>query len=96
MRSLFRDYRLRVAAVLRDYDMSKRREQAPADSRAIHDVSLKRSGEQLKGLERRFVNLRKNRVPDCLRKASCRALLRDAASAFHTLVVSRSALASCE
>jgi hypothetical protein len=35
----FRDYRLRVAAVVRGYGMSERREQAPADSRAIYDVS---------------------------------------------------------
>ena len=33
--SVFADYRLRVAAVLRDYGMKKRAE-APADSRAIH------------------------------------------------------------
>ena len=32
---VFRDYRLRVAAVLRDYGMD-RREQAPTDSRARH------------------------------------------------------------
>jgi heme-degrading monooxygenase HmoA len=32
---IFADYRLRVAAVLRDYGMSER-EQAPADSRALH------------------------------------------------------------
>ena len=32
------DYRLRVAAVVRDYGMSERRQQAPADSRAIYDV----------------------------------------------------------
>ena len=37
---VFRDYRLRVAAVIRDYGMSERREQAPADSRAIYDVSV--------------------------------------------------------
>lgn len=30
---VFRDYRLRVAAVLRDYGLSERREQAPADLR---------------------------------------------------------------
>jgi heme-degrading monooxygenase HmoA len=36
---VFRDYRLRVAAVVRDYGRSERREQAPADSRAIYDVS---------------------------------------------------------
>lgn len=33
---VFRDYRLRVAAVLRDYGMTER-DQAPADSRARHD-----------------------------------------------------------
>jgi heme-degrading monooxygenase HmoA len=32
---VFDDYRLRVAAVVRDYGMT-RREEAPADSRAIH------------------------------------------------------------
>jgi heme-degrading monooxygenase HmoA len=32
---VFRDYRLRVAAVLRDYGMV-RRDQAPADSRELH------------------------------------------------------------
>jgi heme-degrading monooxygenase HmoA len=35
---VFRDYRLRVAAVVRDYGMSERRQQAPPDSRAIYDV----------------------------------------------------------
>jgi heme-degrading monooxygenase HmoA len=35
---VFRDYRLRVAAVVRDCGMSVRREQAPADSRVIYDV----------------------------------------------------------
>lgn len=35
-RGVFADYRLRVAAVLRDYGMHER-EQAPADSRAAHD-----------------------------------------------------------
>ena len=34
-RAIFEDYRLRVAAVLRDYGMNER-EQAPADSRAAH------------------------------------------------------------
>ena len=34
---VFRDYRLRVAAVVRDYGMSERREQAPDDSRQAHD-----------------------------------------------------------
>jgi len=33
---IFADYRLRVASVIRDYGMSER-EQAPVDSRAIHD-----------------------------------------------------------
>lgn len=33
--SIFRDYRLRIAAVVRDYGMEDR-EQAPPDSRAIH------------------------------------------------------------
>jgi len=32
---VFDDYRLRVAAVVRDYGMT-RREEAPADSRAVH------------------------------------------------------------
>jgi len=32
---VFADYRLRIAAVARDYGMSER-EQAPADSRAVH------------------------------------------------------------
>jgi heme-degrading monooxygenase HmoA len=35
-RGIFRDYRLRVAAVLRDYGMTDRR-QAPIDSRTVHD-----------------------------------------------------------
>lgn len=33
---VFRDYRLRVAAVVRDYDMKERREEAPDDSREAH------------------------------------------------------------
>jgi heme-degrading monooxygenase HmoA len=33
--AMFQDYRLRVASVLRDYGMNER-EQAPADSRAVH------------------------------------------------------------
>lgn len=33
---VFRDYRLRVAAVVRDYDMKERREEAPDDSRQAH------------------------------------------------------------
>ena len=32
---IFRDYRLRIAGVIRDYGM-REREQAPADSRAVH------------------------------------------------------------
>ncbi len=34
---VFRDYRLRVAGVMRDYGMTARREQAPEDSRATFD-----------------------------------------------------------
>lgn len=34
---VFAGYRLRVANVLRDYEMTDRREQAPEDSRAIFD-----------------------------------------------------------
>jgi heme-degrading monooxygenase HmoA len=37
---IFADYRLRVAGVIRDYGMFER-EQAPADSRAIHDSKLR-------------------------------------------------------
>jgi heme-degrading monooxygenase HmoA len=33
---IFRDYRLRIAGVVRDYGMADR-EEAPADSRAVHD-----------------------------------------------------------
>jgi heme-degrading monooxygenase HmoA len=33
---VFRDYRLRVAGLIRDYGMHERREQAPADSRVSH------------------------------------------------------------
>ena len=36
-RGIFRDYRLRVAEVLRDYTMTQR-DEAPADSRAVHDT----------------------------------------------------------
>jgi heme-degrading monooxygenase HmoA len=38
---VFRDYRLRVAAVVRDYDMGERREQAPDDSRQAHEGNAK-------------------------------------------------------
>jgi heme-degrading monooxygenase HmoA len=34
---VFRDYRLRVAAVMRDYGMAERRDEAPADSREKHE-----------------------------------------------------------
>src|SRR5205814_10142982 len=34
---VFRDYRLRGAAGVRDYGMSERRQQAPDDSRQAHD-----------------------------------------------------------
>lgn len=34
---VFRDYRLRVVTVDRDYGMTGNREQAPADSRAVHE-----------------------------------------------------------
>ena len=33
---VFRDYRLRVAGVVRDYGMTERRDQAPGDSREQH------------------------------------------------------------
>jgi heme-degrading monooxygenase HmoA len=33
---IFQSYRLRIAGVIRDYEMDKR-EQAPADSRGVHD-----------------------------------------------------------
>lgn len=33
---IFRDYRLRVAAVVRDYGKTQNREQAPDDSRRVH------------------------------------------------------------
>lgn len=38
---LFKDYRLRVAAVVRDYGMKERAE-APEDSRAAHDAGHER------------------------------------------------------
>ena len=40
---VFGDYRLRVASVLRDYGLFDR-EQAPADSRAIHDQKVPING----------------------------------------------------
>lgn len=33
---VFDDYRLRIASVVRDYGLTERREQAPADSRSAH------------------------------------------------------------
>ena len=38
-KGVFRDYRLLITFVVRDYGMSERREQAPPDSQAFHDVS---------------------------------------------------------
>lgn len=35
---IFSNYRLRVADVMRDYGMTERREEAPADSRQRHDA----------------------------------------------------------
>ncbi len=35
---IFRDYRLRVAGVIRDYGMDERREEAPEDSRATFSI----------------------------------------------------------
>jgi len=37
---IFRDYRLRVANVVRDYGMAHGREQAPGDSRITHDAVM--------------------------------------------------------
>ena len=34
---IFQDYRLRIAGVMRDYGMHDRREQAPEDSRRMHE-----------------------------------------------------------
>ncbi len=39
-KGIFRDYRLRVAGVIRDYGMTQRREQAPEDSRLAHDAVM--------------------------------------------------------
>ena len=39
--TVFDDYRLRIVSVLRDYGAYDRREQAPADSRAIYDAAEK-------------------------------------------------------
>jgi heme-degrading monooxygenase HmoA len=37
---VFRDYRLLVTFIVRDYGMSERREQVPLDSQALHDASV--------------------------------------------------------
>src|SRR5260370_1348715 len=37
---IFRDYRLRVAAVVCDYGMTQGREQGPGDSRITHDAVM--------------------------------------------------------
>jgi heme-degrading monooxygenase HmoA len=37
---IFRDYRLRVAAVVRDYGMTQTREQAPQDSSVVHNALI--------------------------------------------------------
>ena len=39
-KGFFRDYRLLVTFVVRDYGMSERREQVSPDSQAFHDVSV--------------------------------------------------------
>ena len=39
-KGIFRDYRLRIAGVIRDYGMTQRREQAPEDSRLAHDAVM--------------------------------------------------------
>jgi heme-degrading monooxygenase HmoA len=39
-KGIFRDYRLRVAAVLRDYGMTRGRDQAPEDSLVAHDAVM--------------------------------------------------------
>jgi len=36
---VFKDYRLRVAGVIRDYGMAERREEAPDDSRRAYPSS---------------------------------------------------------
>ena len=41
---IFRDYRLRIAGVVRDYGMTDR-DEAPADSRAVHDGEVSAVGE---------------------------------------------------
>ena len=39
-KGIFRDYRLCVAAVVRDYGMTQGRDQAPGDSRVAHDAVM--------------------------------------------------------
>lgn len=39
-KGIFRDYRLRIAGVIRDYGMTRGREQAPEDSRLAHDAVM--------------------------------------------------------
>jgi heme-degrading monooxygenase HmoA len=39
-KGIFRDYRLRVATVIRDYGMTQGREQAPEDSRVAHNAVM--------------------------------------------------------
>jgi heme-degrading monooxygenase HmoA len=42
---IFRDYRLRIADVVRDYGMHERREQAPRDSAIYHKPGAAPSGD---------------------------------------------------
>jgi len=35
---VFAGYRLRVASIIRDYEMTERREEAPTDSKAVFDA----------------------------------------------------------
>jgi heme-degrading monooxygenase HmoA len=37
---IFRDYRLRVASVIRDYGMTQKREEAPQDSGIVHNALI--------------------------------------------------------
>jgi len=41
-RSIFKDYRLRVASIIRDYGMNERAD-APADSRTVHDATARQA-----------------------------------------------------
>jgi heme-degrading monooxygenase HmoA len=40
---IFKDYRLRIAEVARDYGMNERREQAPDDSRKAHEQQSRKT-----------------------------------------------------